>query len=130
MRVPPNLIASYGAVLLLLLLICSMNVVRNVSATLDSCPRITINRYVDEAATNESVCTFTVAITGGDPTKTPSFDWSVTAGKIMSGQGTPTITIDVSEIGDEQLEIKLKVGDLIPDGCPDIEMLKVDVRKP
>lgn len=37
--------------------------------------------------------TVTASVTGGDPTKSLSYNWSVSSGTINSGQGTPSITL-------------------------------------
>jgi hypothetical protein len=41
--------------------------------------------------------TFTVNVSGGDPSVTPTFNWTVSAGTIESGQGTSVITVDTKE---------------------------------
>src|SRR5689334_17754102 len=38
--------------------------------------------------------TFTANVQGGDQNVTPTYNWAVSAGKISSGQGTSTITVD------------------------------------
>ena len=42
--------------------------------------------------------TFTATIQGGDQNVTPTYNWTVSAGTISSGQGTSTITVDTKEL--------------------------------
>lgn len=58
------------------------------------CPTIALN-CPDTVAAGQSA-TLTATVTGGDPNVTPTFNWTVTAGTITSGQGTPTITVDTT----------------------------------
>ena len=43
--------------------------------------------------------TFEAIVEGGDPEMQPRFTWSITAGKIVSGQGASKLIVDVSELG-------------------------------
>jgi hypothetical protein len=40
--------------------------------------------------------TFVASVTGGDPQMKPTYTWTVSVGKIISGQGTSKITVDTS----------------------------------
>lgn len=42
--------------------------------------------------------TFTANVNGGDPNVTPTYNWTVSAGAISSGQGTSTITVDTTGV--------------------------------
>jgi hypothetical protein len=42
--------------------------------------------------------TFTANVSGGDPNVTPTYNWTVSAGTIESGQGTPTIEVNTNEL--------------------------------
>jgi hypothetical protein len=44
--------------------------------------------------------TFTANVQGGDKDVTPTYNWTVSAGAISSGQGTSTITVDTKEMSD------------------------------
>lgn len=46
----------------------------------------------------KTTVTYTANVAGGDPDTTPTFNWTVSAGEIISGQGTPSITVDVSDL--------------------------------
>lgn len=41
---------------------------------------------------------FTANVSGGDQQVTPTYNWTVSAGSISSGQGMPTIEVDTSEV--------------------------------
>jgi len=60
------------------------------------CP--TINISCPESVKEGEMATFSTAITGGRPTpgSTPTYDWTVTCGKIMNGQGTNSISVDTT----------------------------------
>jgi hypothetical protein len=59
-----------------------------------ACPTVSVN-CPDTAKPGESV-TFTANVSGGDPNVTPTFNWTVSAGTISSGQGTSSITVDTT----------------------------------
>ncbi|HJQ27134.1 MAG TPA: hypothetical protein VKA60_24815 [Blastocatellia bacterium] len=42
--------------------------------------------------------TFTANVEGGDKNVTPTYNWTVSAGAISSGQGTSTITVETKEL--------------------------------
>lgn len=42
--------------------------------------------------------TITANVSGGDPNVTPTYNWTVSAGTISSGQGTSTITVDTTSL--------------------------------
>ncbi len=60
-----------------------------------SCPNITVD-CPTSLATPGTPVTFTANIGGGDPNVTPTFNWTVSAGSISSGQGTGSITVDTT----------------------------------
>ncbi|HEX9919834.1 MAG TPA: hypothetical protein VGA87_11735, partial [Pyrinomonadaceae bacterium] len=63
------------------------------------CPTVTVS-CPDTAAENlEDALTFTANVSGGDPNVTPTFNWTVSAGTISSGQGTSSIKVDTTGIG-------------------------------
>jgi hypothetical protein len=69
-------------------------------------PIITVSCPTDIAPIGSRV-TVSGNISGGDPNASFSHDWEVSTGKIVSGQGTPTITI---EVGAETTTATLKVS--------------------
>ena len=59
-----------------------------------ACPTVTVS-CPDTGAIGQPV-TFTATINAGDPAVTPTFNWTVSAGTISSGQGTSSITVDTT----------------------------------
>lgn len=60
------------------------------------CPLITVDASNDLVCPSEEV-TFSASLKGGAPSINPTFNWTVSAGTIISGQGTPTIKVLVSD---------------------------------
>lgn len=60
------------------------------------CPSVSVSCPSD---TEKQPITFEATVTGGDPEMKPTYNWSVTAGKIIRGQGTSKLTIDTSNAG-------------------------------
>lgn len=56
------------------------------------CPTITVS-CPDTVQPNQPI-TFTANVSGGDTSVTPTYNWTVSAGTITSGQGTSSITVD------------------------------------
>jgi len=56
------------------------------------CPEITMETPSTIICPDAEV-TFTAGVVGGDPNIQHTYHWTVSAGKIISGQGTPTITV-------------------------------------
>jgi hypothetical protein len=67
----------------------------SVAAGVDAqCPKVSVSG--PDSVQPEQPATFTVSVTGGDRNLTPTFNWTVSAGTISSGQGTSTITVDTT----------------------------------
>ena len=74
------------------------------------CPTVTVS-CPDTAAENlEDALTFTANVSGGDPNVTPTFNWTVSAGSISSGQGTSSIKVDTTGIGGQTVTATVDVG--------------------
>jgi hypothetical protein len=54
--------------------------------------------------------TITVNIAGADPDVTPTFDWKVSSGKIVSGQGTSSIVIKAPVTNVRSIKATVEVG--------------------
>jgi hypothetical protein len=54
--------------------------------------------------------TLAVNISGADPNVTPTFSWELTAGKIVSGQGTSSIKINPGVFEGRTIKATVKVG--------------------
>jgi hypothetical protein len=68
----------------------------------DPCPKI------DVKAPNQPIrdgvpVKISANLAGGDKKVSPMFDWSISAGVISSGQGTPSIEIDTTGAGSERM---------------------------
>ncbi len=61
-----------------------------------ACPTVTVS--CPDTATAGSPVTFTANVSGGDSNVTPTFNWTVSAGTISSGQGTSSITVDTTGV--------------------------------
>ena len=82
------------------------------------CPTVTIS--CPEAAKENEPVTFTAHLTGGTQTITPSYNWTVSGGRIMSGQGTLSITVDTTGLAGQTLRANLDVdgfGTPCPQTC-------------
>jgi len=53
---------------------------------------------------------FTANITGGDPNVSPTYNWSISAGTISSGQGTSSITVDTKGLGGQSATATVDLG--------------------
>ncbi|HZT58733.1 MAG TPA: hypothetical protein VFA21_08930, partial [Pyrinomonadaceae bacterium] len=53
---------------------------------------------------------FTASVSGGDTSVTPTYNWTVSAGTITSGQGTSTITVDTTGTGGQTITATVTVG--------------------
>lgn len=61
------------------------------------CPTVTVSCPDFPEKVGQVV--YTANVSGGDPSVTPAFDWTVSAGTIIGGQGTGSITVDVTGAG-------------------------------
>jgi hypothetical protein len=72
------------------------------------CPTVTVS--CPDAASENAPTTFTATISGGSPGMTPSYNWTVSAGRIISGQGTTSITVDTAGLAGQTIRANLEVG--------------------
>ncbi|HEY0171090.1 MAG TPA: hypothetical protein VGB98_08700, partial [Pyrinomonadaceae bacterium] len=63
------------------------------------CPKVTVS-CPDEVDEGTSI-RFRATVTDGDPKVTPTYNWTVSAGTITSGQGTDSIEVDTTGLGDQ-----------------------------
>jgi hypothetical protein len=78
------------------------------------CPTITVSCPTD-AIQPGSPATVSANLSGGDPSITPTFNWSVSEGTISSGQGTASITIDTTGLAGRNITATVEVGGLPPE---------------
>ena len=76
-----------------------------------------------------SPITYTASVSGGDSNVTPTYNWSVSAGTITSGQGTSTITVDTAGQGGQNITATATVGGFDP-SCSASASSTTSVRRP
>jgi hypothetical protein len=76
------------------------------------CPQISVS-CPSEIEAGQPV-TFTASVTGGETGATWTYNWSVSAGTISSGQGTSTITVDTAGIGGQSVTATVSIGGADP----------------
>jgi hypothetical protein len=73
------------------------------------CPTVTVS--CPDQGTIGTPVTFTANVSGGDSSVTPTFNWTVSAGTISSGQGTSSITVDTTGVaGNSTITATVEVG--------------------
>jgi hypothetical protein len=72
------------------------------------CPNVAI--YCPDVVQTGAPITFTASASGGTPGITPVYNWRVSAGTILSGQGTPTITVDTAGLAGQPITATVEVA--------------------
>ncbi|MDQ3667579.1 MAG: hypothetical protein M3410_13580 [Acidobacteriota bacterium] len=72
------------------------------------CPNVYIT-CPDRVELDQPV-TFTSSLTGGSGNVTPNFNWTVSAGRIIEGQGTGSIKVDTTGLAGQTLSATLTMG--------------------
>jgi hypothetical protein len=72
--------------------------------------------------------TFTANFTQGTPTVSETYNWTVSAGTITSGQGTSSITVDTTGVGGGSVTATVEVGGVDP-SCNRTASCTVQVRQ-
>ena len=72
------------------------------------CPTVTVS-CPDSGAEGAEI-TYTANVSGGDPSVTPTFNWTVSAGTISSGQGTSSIKVETVGAGGQSITATVDVG--------------------
>ncbi|MDQ1612913.1 MAG: hypothetical protein QOG00_2844 [Pyrinomonadaceae bacterium] len=80
------------------------------ASAIQQCPTVTVSCPDTAADGLESGLTFTANVSGGDPNVTPTFNWTISAGTISSGQGTSSIQVDTTGIGGQTVTATVDVG--------------------
>ncbi|HVG31341.1 MAG TPA: hypothetical protein VM864_16645 [Pyrinomonadaceae bacterium] len=91
------------------------------------CPTVTVS--CPDAVAVDAPLTFTANVSGGDPNVTPTYNWTVSAGTISSGQGTSSITVDTAGIGGQTVTATVDVGGFARD-CRTSNSCTTSVTKP
>lgn len=82
-------------------------IVRNCPPQRPVCPNVSI--YCPDVVDVGAPLTFTASVSGGTPGVTPLYRWRVSAGRIVSGQGTPTITVDTANLAGQPITATVEV---------------------
>ncbi len=83
-------------------------VVRNCPPPRPYCPNVIIN--CPDTVTLGQPVTFSANISGGTPGVTAVYNWTVSAGTIVGGQGTPAIQVDTTGLGGQQIRATVEVS--------------------
>jgi len=78
------------------------------AAVVVQCPKVAVSSPAEVDA--GMPITFTASVTGGDPNANVSFNWTVSAGTISSGQGTSTITVDTTGVAGQSSTATVDIG--------------------
>lgn len=73
-----------------------------------ACPEVRVS--CPDHATEKAPATFTASLSGGTSGVVPTYDWTVTNGHIVSGQGTPSITVDTAGLAGQTIKATVDVG--------------------
>jgi hypothetical protein len=91
------------------------------------CPNVSVSCPTDVDA-GQSI-TFTASVTGGAEGAAWTYNWSVSAGTISSGQGTSTITVDTAGIGGQSVTATVSIGGADP-SCNSTASCTTSVKPP
>ena len=73
-----------------------------------SCPEVRLS--CPDHATEKAPVTFTASLSGGTPGVTATYNWTVSNGHILSGQGTSSITVDTAGLAGQTINANVDVG--------------------
>lgn len=91
------------------------------------CPTVSVSCPSDVEA--GAPASFTASVAGGDPNMSATYNWSVSAGTITSGQGTPTITVDTGTLGGQSITATVSIGGAAPE-CSTTASCTTSVKPP
>ena len=77
------------------------------------CPTVSVSCPAD--VQQGSPITFNASATGGPSDMVATYNWSVSAGTISSGQGTSSITVDTAGIGGQTVTATVELGGVAPE---------------
>lgn len=95
--------------------------------TLDLCPTLTVSTLPVSPYSN--TINFQATVAGNEVPPDPTFHWEVSAGRIVSGEGTSTISVVVNKIVDRRIVASVNVGHL-HGICPSSAFSSVDFKQP
>jgi len=94
----------------------------SITVTVDICPGYfpdpppcpTVMVSCPSSLESKRSVTVEATVSGGYSKKAPTYEWSLSAGKIVSGQATPKVTVDVSGLGQDWVTATVSVGGFNP----------------
>ena len=92
------------------------------------CPTVSVSCPSD-VGPNEPI-TFTASVAGGDAGATWTYNWSVSAGTISSGQGTSTITVDTANLAGQSVTATVSIGGADPSCTGTTASCTTSIRTP
>lgn len=90
------------------------------------CPNVLI--ICPQSVTSDEPITFTANIAGGTGNVAASYSWSVSAGQIIAGQGTPSITVDTKGVAGQSITAQFSVNGY-PQDCSASCIVQVPMPK-
>jgi hypothetical protein len=87
--------------------------VANCTNCIPPCPTVNISCPTDQVQAG-TPATVSVNLSGGDANASVTYNWSVSAGTISGGQGSPSITIDTTGV-DGNITATVEIGGLPPE---------------
>jgi len=102
--------ALVAALTALMLCAVSSNTVISRADVYPPCPTINISCPTDQVITG-TPATVSVKLSDLDPKASVTYRWVLSAGTIMSGQGTPTIVVDTTSL-DGNVTVTIEIGGL------------------
>jgi hypothetical protein len=103
------------------------------AAKADECPKLIIVVACDSKAKRRCCPTFTAEAAGnlGPNIEGLRFNWAISSGKIVKGQGTPVMRFETKGSKEKPIEVRLKVEGLDnwPLVCPKELLVRIDYCK-
>lgn len=65
-------------------------------------------------------------VSSSNPDLKPTYDWCLSSGRIVKGQGTPTVEIDANDLSEEVVTVVVIVGGG-PKLCSNVASYKIDL---
>src|SRR6266851_6279333 len=72
------------------------------------CPNVSVS--CPDAAAEGQPATFSATISGGSGGERPTYNWTVSAGRIISGQGTSSTTVDTAGLAGQTIRADFELG--------------------
>ena len=92
------------------------------------CPQLVIACPL-ETVEQDTQLRFSAMVAGSDSNPSLTYTWSLSAGKISEGQGTPSIIVDTTALGGRRITAKVLVGGLASE-CQSALSCAIFVMKP